>query len=310
MKYGTVAVIALILTVFITAVYGAPAGVKESPQQALLRELGAKRAIIFNGDDLGRTAWSNEGILKAYREGVISSTTIMVPAPAAADAYKLLSQNKDIDAGIHLVLAQDSMPSGMYAPLTPRDKVPSLVDANGLFPTSIRPLANANKDEVMMELTAQIEDAIAHGVDITHLDCHMGWYHDYNMRTLKPVIALAQKYQLPLRWAGKPNDAILLKAGIVVPDHLNYIDGRTTFEEKKRKLLEYLDNMPEGISEFVVHPATGGYDEVETAWRTGDLKLMLDPDVRAALDKNGIKLIGYKTLRDFQRRMNSKTDGS
>lgn len=277
-----------------------------SPRQAILAELGATRAVIFNGDDFGRSEWSNDGIMEAFRDGVLTSTSMEVVAPARDAAYALIRDNPGLDAGIHLELARDDIGPGLaWGPLSPAADVPTLVDKDGMFFTSILPLANADPGQVRRELEAQIKHALDNGVDVTHLDCHKGWYHDYNMRTLKPTLELAEKYKLPIRWTGRATDKQLVKRGIVVPDFTTMLKGTLPFEEKKRQLLESIDKLPEGITEYVFHPATDGYTDSEREGRTGDLRLLKDPDVRAALERNGIVLIGYKKLRDMQRRMSA-----
>jgi hypothetical protein len=269
----------------------------------LLAELGATRAVIFNGDDLGRSEWSNAGVMDAFRNGVLTSTSIEVVAPERDAAYKIIRDNPDLDVGIHLELARDDIgPGRAWGSLSPAASVPTLVDKDGMFFTNIIPLQNADPGQVKLELEAQIKHALDNGVDVTHLDCHKGWYHDYNMRTLKPTLELAEKYKLPIRWTGRASDKQLVKRGIVVPDQTTMLKGTLPYDEKKRQLIDALDKLPEGITEFVFHPATDGYSDSERDWRMGDLKLLKDPDVRAAIERNGIVLIGYKKLRDIQRR--------
>jgi len=251
--------------------------------------------LIFNGDDFGRTQWSNEGIAKAFNEGVLTSTTLMTPALARDQAYAMAAANPQFDVGVHLILARDDAPGNLYGPINPRENTGSFIDSDGNFITQITPLLKADKDEVYSELKAQIEHALAHGVDVTHLDCHKGWYHDYNPRTLRPVLALAAQYQLPIRWQGRSSDPNLTAKGIVVPDNLVLINGRLPLEDKKKQLLDNLQNLKPGITEFLFHPATGGYTEDEEQMRTTDLQLMLDPDVRAAI--GGTPRIGYDVLR-------------
>jgi predicted glycoside hydrolase/deacetylase ChbG (UPF0249 family) len=275
-----------------------------SPQEQILQSLGADRAVIFNGDDLGRTRWSNEGVAQAFDNGVLTSTSLMTPALARDDAYAIARANPHYDIGVHLILARDDAPGNLYKPLNPADTTTSFIDQNGNFITTIAPLLNADKDQVYAELKAQIEHALANGVDITHLDCHKGWYHDYNPRTLKPVLALAAQHRLPIRWMGRSSDPSLTSKGIVTPDNLVFINGRLPLEDKKQQLVDSLNNLKPGITEFLFHPATGGYTEDEAAMRTSDLKLMLDPDVRAAA--GATPLIGFKALRDKMRELDAK----
>ena len=61
-------------------------GKAATPQEQILQALGADRAIVINGDDFGRTEWSNQGIVTSFNEGVLTSTTLMTPALARDEA--------------------------------------------------------------------------------------------------------------------------------------------------------------------------------------------------------------------------------
>ena len=286
----------------------ARAAVGPTPQQMILEKLGTDRAVIFNGDDLGRTDWSNQGVLKAFQDGVVTSTSFQTPALARDAAYEMIAEHPELDVGVHLVITRDDGKDNVYGPILPPEQLPSFTDENGMFYTSKEVWQKVDKNEVYAELKAQIEHALAHGVDVTHLDCHGGWYHDYNPRTLKPVLRLAREFDLPIRWQGRSIDGQITKKGLVVPDYLVAINGRQPFKDKKKQLLDKLASLPGGITEFVFHPATGGYDQDEIDWRTTDLQLMLDPDVRAALEENNIALVGYRTLRDMQRSLRKENN--
>ncbi|HOO56598.1 MAG TPA: ChbG/HpnK family deacetylase [bacterium] len=295
-----------ILSIFISACFAA----EQTPQQALLAELGCEKALIMNGDDLGRSKWSNEGILKAFREGILTSTSLMTANLAANEAYELIKQNPDLDVGVHFVLARDDAPGNLFPPLSPIDKVPHLVGDKGYFITDINWLiANVPKKEMGIELSAQTLAAYDHGVDVTHMDCHKGFYHLYDKKSVSVATKLAAKYDLPIRWTGRTTDAVLKKNGIIVPDFTTMVNMRDPYESKKEKFLKMLSDMKPGITEVVFHPATGGFSEDEARDRMGDLALALDPDVRNAIEENGICLLGYRRVRDFQRKWRQQHAG-
>ena len=90
------------------------------------------RLLIINADDFGRSHASNEATLRAVRDGVVSSTTLMVPCPWALHAMQLLIDHPEISFGIHLTVISD-VPLYRWGSLTSRDKVPSLIDEAGFF---------------------------------------------------------------------------------------------------------------------------------------------------------------------------------
>lgn len=295
-----------ILILLAAAFFSIPA-FAETPQEFILKSLGCEKALIINGDDLGRSEYSNEGILKAFKEGVLTSTSLMTPALGAGEAYEIIRDNPELDVGVHLVLARDDVPGNLYGPLSPVDAVPSLVDPDGLFFTDIDTIIRkGKKKEMLIELDAQIKAAFDNGVDVTHFDCHKGFYHTYDPKSLKVALKLAEKYDLPIRWQGRPGDGMLVKKGIVVPDRLVGYKGDIPHEKKMEMLLALIDNLKPGITELVVHPATGGVTEKEAESRKSELDAVLDPKLRERIKENGVCLIGYKTLRDFQREMRKK----
>ena len=106
-----------------------------SPSSQTNRLLGYPddaRLLIINADDFGRSHASNEATLRTLKEGVVSSTTLMVPCPWALHAMQLLSDHPDISFGVHLTVICD-VSHYRCGPLTSRDKVPSLVDETGFF---------------------------------------------------------------------------------------------------------------------------------------------------------------------------------
>lgn len=295
------AVIAILISALACAVYCAA-----DPQQKFMEEIGCEKALIVNADDLGRSKWSNEGIVKAYREGIVTSMSLMAPALEAEAAYDIVRENPDLDVGVHFVLARDDVEKNLYSPLSPPEKVASLIDDNGYFITDVNEIITAvPQKEMGIELSAQTKALYDNGVDVTHLDCHKAFYHLFDKKSVYVATRLARKYNLPIRWTGRHNDRVLIKNRIIVPNQTTMVNMRDPYEKKKETFLGMLDRMKPGITEIVCHPATGGFTPEEAKWRSGDLQLVLDPDVRAAVEKNGICLIGYRQLRDFQRKINS-----
>src|SRR5215211_1799688 len=88
------------------------------------------RLLILNADDFGMYQAINEAVLRTLKEGVVRSTTLMAPCPWASHAMQLLRDNPDVAFGVHLTVICD-LANYKYGPLTPREKVPSLIDEAG-----------------------------------------------------------------------------------------------------------------------------------------------------------------------------------
>jgi predicted glycoside hydrolase/deacetylase ChbG (UPF0249 family) len=124
------------------------------------------RLLIVNADDFGMSKSVNEAVLRAVKEGVVRSTSLMVPWPEAAGAMRSLGDDPDIDFGIHLSVICD-MPDYRRGPVAPRDEVPSQIDESGRFYGEDRTadfLQGAQLDELEVEFTAQIEAVVNAGL--------------------------------------------------------------------------------------------------------------------------------------------------
>lgn len=154
------------------------------------------RVAVVHADDIGMCHAANIGAFDALANGVVSCGSIMVPCPWFREAADLARANPDLDLGVHLTLNSE-WAHYRWGPVAGRDRVPSLLDAQGYLPrTSVEVLKNAKPDEVEIELRAQIDAALAAGIDATHLDCHMG-------TALAPAFAdiylrLGRDYRLPV----------------------------------------------------------------------------------------------------------------
>ncbi len=128
--------------------------------------------LIINADDFGMSAEVNEAVIRAYREGVLTSTSLMVTGAAFEQAVELARDNPGLAVGIHLVTVVGKS-------VLPHSEVPSLVDTKGNF--SNNPIAAGLKYffsrrarvELRRELTAQFEKFKATGLPLSHIDGHL-----------------------------------------------------------------------------------------------------------------------------------------
>src|SRR5438105_568334 len=129
--------------------------------------------LIVNADDFGRSAGVNLGIVRAHREGIVTSTTLMTNAPGTAHAATLAPTTPGLAIGVHLVLT--------YArPLLNPSRIRSLVREDGSFWRPSELLARSiDHREALMEYRAQFARARELiGREPTHIDTHH-WVHDH-----------------------------------------------------------------------------------------------------------------------------------
>jgi predicted glycoside hydrolase/deacetylase ChbG (UPF0249 family) len=260
------------------------------------------RLVIISCDDLGSCHGATEGVYQAIRNGVATCASIMVPAPWARYAA---DQYKGEDIGVHLTLNAEH-PLYRWGPLT---HAPTLLSGEGGFPRSVDDLwEHADSTEVLRECRAQIERALAWGIDVSHLAPHL------TSITLRPeffdvYLELAVEFKLPIRLpstisadaAGFPFRQLAADEGIVFPDHFDH-DWRTGSRER---VLAALASLEPGVTEIHVQPSIDTAEvralgEVATGW-IDDLALATSDELRNAVTASGAVLIGYRELRDAMR---------
>ncbi len=260
------------------------------------------RLVIISCDDLGSCHGATEGVYQAIRNGVATCASIMVPAPWARYAA---DQYKGEDIGVHLTLNAEH-PLYRWGPLT---HAPSLLSGEGGFPRSVDDLwEHADSTEVLRECRAQIERALAWGIDVSHLAPHL------TSITLRPeffdvYLELAVEFKLPIRLpstisadaAGFPFRQLAADEGIVFPDHFDH-DWRTGSRER---VLAALSSLQPGVTEIHVQPSIDTAEvralgEVAVGW-IDDLALATSDELRNAVTASGAVLIGYRELRDAMR---------
>lgn len=262
------------------------------------------RLVIISCDDLGSCHAANEGVFDALHRGVATCASIMVPAPWARDAAMRALPTDDI--GVHLTLNCEH-PAYRFGPIT---HAPSLLSGEGGFPREVDDLwQHADPAEVLRECRAQIERAIAWGLDVSHLAPHL------SVITLRPeffdvYLELAVEFQLPIRLpstitaeqAGFPFRRLAAEEGIVFPDHFDH-DWRAGSRER---VYDAIRELQPGVTEIHVQPVI---DTPEVRAITSSAALWIDDHdlvcndatLRTLLDESGAVRIGYRQLRDAMR---------
>ncbi len=281
------------------------------------------RAVVFHADDIG----SSQASLAAYTQlvdyGLLSSAATMVPCPwfpATADYCRGHPAPERLDLGVHLTLTSEW--DGLrWGPLSGRDPADGLLDDEGYFPRTAAALQRqARPEAVRDELVAQIERALAAGIDVTHLDSHMFTLYDPGL--LPIYFELARQYRVPA-FMLRPGAAVAVTGGGAARaarldpllrqaeqdgrplfDHVAELSLHTSdrrLDEARRKLAD----CPPGLTYYLLHPATDSPELRAMApdWRSrvADWRLFQDDAWRQVVAESGVQVIGMRRLRDAWR---------
>ena len=280
------------------------------------------RVAIVHADDIGMCHAANLGAFHVLREGPATCGSIMVPCPWFQEAVEFAKASPDLDLGVHLTLNAE-WHHYRWGPVAGRSAVPSLLDEEGFLPrTSLETVKRAKPEEVEVELRAQVEMALEAGIDVTHLDSHMGTV------IFPPFVEsykkLAAEFRVPV-FAVRPDPEVLAARGLQgATEILNWLVGALEAEgfpildsfdadsldftegdglEHNRKRIEGLGT---GLNYLICHPALGGE---ELSAITPDSAHQRDfergfyggTSGARAFEAAGVKRIGMRSVRDLLR---------
>ena len=151
--------------------------------------------LIINADDFGWTTGQNQGTILAYQQGVLNRASLLCNGEAFDEAVKLAAQNSGLGVGVHLTLNSE-WDGYRWGPISTRDPTSGLMDEEGYLHREQEAVhQQADPAAVQTELAAQVARALAGGIDVTHIDTHMGTVA--HPRFIPGYVQLAQQHNLP-----------------------------------------------------------------------------------------------------------------
>ena len=273
------------------------------------------KRLIVTADDFGAAREVNGAVESAHRGGILTAASLMVGAPAAADAVARARRLPSLRVGLHLVLVEGR-------PVLPASAVTRLVDQDGLFRTDLAALgaiiafSRQARHQLAAEITAQFAAFHDTGLALDHCNAHKHFH-------LHPVVGgLMSKIgarfglratRIPLEPAqvlrrvepGTPVApallttpfALLLRrrfraAGLLAPDRVFGL--RWSGHMHQERLSGLIRNLPEGLSEIYLHPATAPFAGSALGYRPRqEFDALMAPETIAACRESSLELGGF-----------------
>jgi len=285
-----------------------------SQSTTLIERLGydkETKLLIVHADDIGLAHSVNSATIKAIEGSGINSASIMVPCPWFPEIAVYAKQHPEFDFGIHLTLTSE-WKNYRWSGVLPASEISSLLDDDGFFyRTSEEVAKNAVPDEVEKELKAQIERALAFGVQPTHIDSHMGSLFT-TPELFNVYLKIGKLYNLPVFFPmntaqGYPALLNQINNNQIIIDNYFMMNTNRKIHEWTPFYQNIIKQLKPGINELIIHLAIDNSEmqavaidhaDFGSTWRQNDLNTVMSKEFKSALKKHNIKLITWKKIKE------------
>ncbi len=272
------------------------------------------RLLLVTADDFGLTEGVNRAVLRAHRDGIVTSASVLAVGRAYEDAVRMAKAAPDLAVGVHLAAV------GEDPPLLPATSVPSLVDAAGHFPLAYPAvlrramLGRLEVDDLRREFRAQIERVVGDGLAVTHLDTHQHLHlwpsigavvvelaHEFGI----PGVRLPRSHRRGPVGLGVSALAALLhrrleSAGLTQTGDFAGLDEAGALHRRLGYAVSGLARRGSRTAELNAHPGEDADpDLARFSWGYrwgGELAVLTDPASRALITDHGFELASWRQL--------------
>ena len=270
------------------------------------------RRLIVNADDFGRSHSINQAVLRAHRDGILTTASLMVNGAAAAEAVELARENPRLGVGLHLSLVC------ARCALEPRE-IPGLVDGDGNFSnapvtTGVRYFFEKSlRPQIEREIEAQLGKFLATGLALDHVNGHLHFHlhptvfrilmerardrgithfrltrdlFRLNLRLASGHFLYRSSHALMFRLLAPRPRAVLRRLGI---KHTAAVFGLLqNARVDEDYLIRLFPRLPAGDSELYSHPSLDEFKH--------EFAALISPRVRSLVQEQGVELIRYRDL--------------
>ena len=290
----------------------------------VLKILGFKdddRLVIIHTDDIGMCQASIDAFADLWDFGLISSGATMVPCPWFPAAAAYCRTHPGVDMGAHITLNSE-WDAYRWGPVSTRDPSSGLLDEEGYLP-HWQPEVHERADPiaVQIEIQTQVERALKAGIDLTHVDTHMGTvahpkfipaYVQLGIQFRVPVM-VPRKDQAGYQQMGMDSQTakaavqfvqLLESQGMPLLDEISGLELDRP-DDRIAQAKAALSALPAGVTHFIIHPSkdTPELRAITPDWpsRVADYQAFSSQELRSFVQNSGIHVIGYRHLRDLMR---------
>jgi chitin disaccharide deacetylase len=280
------------------------------------------KRLIVNADDFGLSPEVNAGVIRAHRDGILGSASLMVAEPAAKAAADLARQNPALDVGLHAVVCRGRS-------ILNAAHLPGAVDASGHFLENpvlagMRYFFDRSmRTKMTDELRAQVERHLELVGYLNHIDGHLNFHVHPLFADI--LIELAVEYKVPC--IRLPRESVMttlrLRRNHVPSKLIEFVIFRILSRRMRRMMAErglrstdalfglhqsghldedyivgVIDKLRDGTTELYFHPAADVGDIPPSAAAQLEVEILTSPRVRDAIDRNAIELITFANLSE------------
>jgi predicted glycoside hydrolase/deacetylase ChbG (UPF0249 family) len=243
------------------------------------------RFLIINADDLGISPEVNRGIVVAHEKGIVTDASLLIKGPYARQVMEMIKKDPSFPVGIHIDL--DTL-LGWESPgreRLPRQKLLEMMNE----PDFIKQI----KQEIDKQITAFLDA----GLIPSHIDTH---HHVHGFRPIfESLVEAMDRHNIKAIRFSKKGYSLLGRADIsLTPSQAHWMEDTLRKKEiiHPQHLIDpivpfSLKEMPQGVSELMVHPSMGG-----DQWRQRDFAMLMDPLFMSTVQAQSIQLIGFAEL--------------
>lgn len=283
-------------------------------QNPVLRELGfaaQDRVVIVHADDVGMCGATIDAFFELYAGGLTSAGSVMVPCPWFPDVATRCRGRTDLDLGVHLTLTSE-WDGYRWGPISSRDPASGLLDEEGYFYRNQDRWGTIDPELARCEITAQVDRAEAAGIDVTHVDTHMGAVLNSSLTDDYVRLGVARRTPVLVTrdpaWidaATEPKLATWEQQGVPIFDHIRVMPRSAPATDGLALTKQLFDELPVGLTYLITHPArdTPELQAIAGDWpqRVAEFETLRDPELVRYVRALGVQVVGWRPFRDLMR---------